>query len=164
MRGVGVLVLLCATRVCGHPICFFDDRPTDADEVLDFCPAAQDGACCNDLEEEIVIARFDAVGALTGDCADLYKQVSVTHCCFVLVLVTTLVLLLLPNRSLLRSCSMYLHICARGSPLIAPLTPHDSVVVRNNAPKRPNRFVNSHTTAVLVLLRNHTTSSQAGRQ
>ncbi|CAN0441744.1 unnamed protein product [Pylaiella littoralis] len=75
MRGVGVLVLLCATRVCGHPICFFDDRPTDADEVLDFCPAAQDGACCNDLEEEIVIARFDAVGALTGDCADLYKQV-----------------------------------------------------------------------------------------
>lgn len=75
MRGVGVLTLLLATWVSGHPLCFFDERPTDYDEVLTFCPAAQAGACCNDLEEAAVVARFDAVGALTGDCIDLYTQV-----------------------------------------------------------------------------------------
>lgn len=76
MRGAGALALLCATRVSGHPLCFFDDRPTDSDQVLRFCPEAQDGACCNDLEEDMVEAWFDNVGPfITGDCKELYTEV-----------------------------------------------------------------------------------------
>ncbi|CAM9143199.1 unnamed protein product, partial [Hapterophycus canaliculatus] len=57
-----------------HPLCYIDDRATDYSEILTFCPAAQAGACCTDAEELAVIARFEAVGTLTGDCEDLYRQ------------------------------------------------------------------------------------------
>ncbi|CAN0058434.1 unnamed protein product, partial [Scytosiphon promiscuus] len=62
-----------------HPLCFVDDRPTDPNQVLSFCPAAQDGACCTDQEEAEVQARFDAAGPLTGDCEDLHKQVTIRY-------------------------------------------------------------------------------------
>ena len=67
--------LATASRVAAHPLCYVDSRPTDLDEVLTFCPAPQAGACCTDVEEAAVEARFDAAGPLTGDCEDLYKQV-----------------------------------------------------------------------------------------
>lgn len=80
MRGLGFLGLLLlrfATRVSGHPQCFYDGRPPNPEQILTFCPAATDGACCTDFEEEIVVARFGAVGdLLSSECADLYRQVS----------------------------------------------------------------------------------------
>lgn len=77
MRGLGALTLLGALHVSSsHPLCYIDDRPTDYDEVLTFCPAAQAGACCTDAEEAAVATRFEAVGALTADCGDLYLQAS----------------------------------------------------------------------------------------
>jgi len=79
MRWLGLLALLFArfaARVSGHPQCFYDGRPPDPEQVLTFCPAATDGACCSDFEEEIVAARFGAVGDLpSSECADLYSQV-----------------------------------------------------------------------------------------
>lgn len=52
-------------------------RPTDYDEVLSFCPEAQVGACCNDIEEAAVEALFDSAGALTAECQVYYKQVGI---------------------------------------------------------------------------------------
>lgn len=77
MHRYAVLAIFLATasRVYAHPLCYVDSKPTDFDEVLTFCPEAQSGACCTDLEEAAVEARFDAAGPLTGDCEDLYKQV-----------------------------------------------------------------------------------------
>eukprot|EP00903_Cladosiphon_okamuranus_P010392 g9830.t1 len=75
-----VAVLAAANSVVGHPICFVDDKSPDLEETLDFCPAAQDGACCTDAEEAIVKARFDAVGPLSNDCADYYMQVQCGQC------------------------------------------------------------------------------------
>ncbi len=79
MRGYSFLAaFLTAQRVLAHPLCYVDNRPTDYDEVLTFCPAedqAQQGACCTDAEEAVVQARFEAAGTLTDDCAALYKQV-----------------------------------------------------------------------------------------
>lgn len=78
MRCVGVLAFLllcCATRVRGHPQCYFDDRPPDPDEDLTFCRQEEDGACCSDMEEAMVEARFRGIGPLTGNCSDLYAQV-----------------------------------------------------------------------------------------
>lgn len=73
--------LATASRVVAHPLCYVDSKPTDVDEVMTFCPEAQAGACCTDLEEAEVEARFDAAGPLTGDCADLHKQVGVGEVC-----------------------------------------------------------------------------------
>eukprot|EP00903_Cladosiphon_okamuranus_P010391 g9829.t1 len=67
-------VLIAASRVAGHPICFVDDKAPDLEKTLDFCPAPQDGACCTDAEEAEVEARFEAAGPLSDDCADYYKQ------------------------------------------------------------------------------------------
>lgn len=61
----------------GHPLCYFDDRPTDFEEVLTFCPEPQDGACCNDAEEAMVEAIFEAQLPLSEECAGYYKQVGV---------------------------------------------------------------------------------------
>lgn len=79
MRGLTFLAaaLAAASRAAGHPICFVDTRPPDLEQKLNFCPPPQDGACCTDIEEAAVEARFDAVGPLTGECEDLYKQVCV---------------------------------------------------------------------------------------
>lgn len=80
MRGYALLVAAlaaAASKVTGHPICFIDSRAPDLglNSSLVFCPAAQDGACCTDVEEAEVQARFEAAGPLSEDCADLYKQV-----------------------------------------------------------------------------------------
>lgn len=77
MRAYVLLAALLAAKIAAHPLCFIDDKPTDYEEVLTFCPEAQAGACCTDLEEAEVEARYDAVSTvpLTGECADLYKQV-----------------------------------------------------------------------------------------
>lgn len=69
------LILGCgAGWAAAHPLCYVNDKPTDLNQVLTFCPAAQDGACCTDLEEAEIKTAFDALN-LTGDCADIYKQV-----------------------------------------------------------------------------------------
>lgn len=70
---VGVWIV---TKVRSHPLCYTNDRPTDLGEVLDFCPAAQAGACCTDTEENAVEARYLRLGALSAECLSYYKQVS----------------------------------------------------------------------------------------
>lgn len=77
MRGCAFLVALLASasRVSSHPLCYVDDRPTDTERQHTFCPAAQDGACCTAAEEAEIQLRFEGAGALSDDCADLYKQV-----------------------------------------------------------------------------------------
>lgn len=77
MRGHAFLAALLASagRVTSHPLCFVDDRPTDTGRQHTFCPAAQDGACCTAAEEAEIQLRFEGAGALSDDCADLYKQV-----------------------------------------------------------------------------------------
>lgn len=72
-----VLLACSPILAAAHPLCYVDDRPTDYDQVLTFCPEAQNGACCTDLEEAEVATLYDDAGLLTGDCADLYKQVRV---------------------------------------------------------------------------------------
>lgn len=68
------MACLVAGRVSGHPLCFINDKPTDVDQELTFCPAAQDGACCNTEEEVDVKRRLDELN-LTDKCYDMYKQV-----------------------------------------------------------------------------------------
>lgn len=67
-------------RAAAHPLCYFDSRPTDPDEVLVFCPDQEDGACCNDVEEDEVISLFLAAGSLLStECSDYYKQVRAAY-------------------------------------------------------------------------------------
>lgn len=63
-------------------------RPTDTDKTqLIFCPAEQFGgddflqfgACCTDIEEGVVETKFLEAGALTTECAVLYKEVCCTY-------------------------------------------------------------------------------------
>eukprot|EP00903_Cladosiphon_okamuranus_P006181 g6078.t1 len=72
--------LAAASRVAGHPICWVGTRSPDLEKTYDFCPAPQDGACCTDAEEAQVQARFEAVGPLSDDCAEYYKQVECGQC------------------------------------------------------------------------------------
>lgn len=74
MRSWSLIACLAAGRVSGHPLCFINDKPTDVDQVLTFCPPAQDGACCNAAEELDVQERLEKLN-LTGHCYDMYKQV-----------------------------------------------------------------------------------------
>lgn len=107
MRGCALVAVFLATAVRvadGHPLCYVDERPTDYNQVLNFCPEAQAGACCTDLEEAEVEARFDAAGPLTGDCEDLYKQVCVL--CFVWYLISSKTLV---SNLLLRSSCLQVH-------------------------------------------------------
>ena len=76
------LACLVVGRVASHPLCYVDDKPTDLEGVLLFCPQAQDGACCTDIEEESVELIVEAAGPLTPDCYDLYKQVGFFTLCF----------------------------------------------------------------------------------
>lgn len=69
------LLLGLAAMAHAHPLCYFDDRPTDFKEVLEFCPEQSEGACCNDMEEADVIATYEAAGPLSDECGDYYKQV-----------------------------------------------------------------------------------------
>lgn len=87
MRTASSLLLLAASalqiavNVDGHPLCWIGDRPTDYEEVLEFCPEQPEGACCTDDEELGVQALFEAAGAITGECADLYKEVQLLVQC-----------------------------------------------------------------------------------
>ncbi|CAB1106281.1 unnamed protein product [Ectocarpus sp. CCAP 1310/34] len=80
MRAYACLAALAATKVAAHPLCYFDDRPTDYDQVLTFCDnsIAMSGACCTDEEEGQVEANFDAAFAEgvvpSSECAALYKE------------------------------------------------------------------------------------------
>lgn len=79
-----LLVAACALQqwvADSHPLCYFGDRPTDPEQVLSFCPMYEEGACCNDEEEVGVQDMFEAAIGITGDCADLYKEVSIELCC-----------------------------------------------------------------------------------
>ena len=76
------LACLIAGRVASHPLCFIDDRPTDLERELTFCPEAQDGACCTELEEANVQANVAAAGNLSPECLPLYTEVSLS--CFVI--------------------------------------------------------------------------------
>ena len=73
------LACLIAGRVASHPLCFIDDRPTDLERQLTFCPAAQHGACCTELEEANVQASVVAAGVLTPECDALYTEVSLPY-------------------------------------------------------------------------------------
>lgn len=64
-----------------HPLCYYDDRPTDKDMVLTFCPAQAEGACCNAEEEAAAKALYTSKGTLTTACAALYKQVCLRYGC-----------------------------------------------------------------------------------
>ncbi|CAM9182128.1 unnamed protein product, partial [Laminaria digitata] len=74
MRSWSLVLLLVAGKVSGHPLCFINDKPTDVDHQLKFCPAAQDGACCTDEEEAGVRDRLEKLN-LRGHCKEMYKQV-----------------------------------------------------------------------------------------
>lgn len=81
MRASACLAVLAATNVAAHPLCFFDDRPTDYDVTLGYCDnsIAPSGACCTSEEEaalsELVDAAF-AEGVVPSDaCFELYKEV-----------------------------------------------------------------------------------------
>lgn len=77
MRAPSVLlgaVLVCSVKA--HPLCYYDDRPTDYDLVMTFCPEQQDGACCNPTEEAALQALYNSAGILSSTCAKYYKQVN----------------------------------------------------------------------------------------
>lgn len=77
---LGATVISSLGRLAiAHPLCYYDDKPTDPDMDLQFCPEQEDGACCNDLEEAAAIAVYNAAAsdALTGDCATYYRQVCI---------------------------------------------------------------------------------------
>lgn len=69
----------------GHAHCI--SKAVDLDQTLSFCPTAEEGVCCTEAEEGVVVERFDAAGTLTAECGDYYKEVSVViscpaqHCC-----------------------------------------------------------------------------------
>lgn len=71
--------LAAASRVAAHPLCY-DDTPTNLDQVLNFCPEQQDGACCTDLDETEIEARFNAAGVLSDECAGYYTEVRARAC------------------------------------------------------------------------------------
>lgn len=77
-------------QVNAHPLCYYDDKPTDPDQELLFCPEQNDGACCNDVEELAAITEYQRVNpngtALSSECAAFYRQVSSWRSASVLVL------------------------------------------------------------------------------
>lgn len=78
---LGAAVLHSVVRQANaHPLCYYDDRPTDPDQELVFCPPQPAyGACCNEMEEIAAITLYQVVnpnGTLSSDCAAFYRQVS----------------------------------------------------------------------------------------
>lgn len=83
MHNVLLFVLASLTALKGgidaHPLCYVGNMPPSMETTLSFCDVyADDGFCCNEIEENNVKARFDtaAVETLTGDCATLYNEVN----------------------------------------------------------------------------------------
>lgn len=74
-RTVGLLLAYGLGWAAAHPLCFFNDRPTDFHHKLSFCPPAQDGACCTDAEEAKVRDLYDDAGTLSPECGEMYMQV-----------------------------------------------------------------------------------------
>lgn len=75
---LGVALIANSSRWTGvgsHPLCFYNDKPTDYEQVVTFCPQPVEGACCNDAEEAAVEALFLSAGPLSTACADFHKQV-----------------------------------------------------------------------------------------
>lgn len=72
-----VAISALAKLAASHPLCYYSEKPTDLDIVMEFCPNQVDGACCNELEEDAAEFLFNTVSSspLTGECAELYKQV-----------------------------------------------------------------------------------------
>lgn len=72
------LICILSRRTAAHPLCYYDDRPTDPDMVMIFCPPQEEGACCNEAEEMAAITLYNEASAttLTDECAELYRQVS----------------------------------------------------------------------------------------
>lgn len=67
-------------KVAAHPLCYYEDRPTDPTQVMVFCPEQEEGACCTDLEEMAAInvykAPFPEGTVPTDECAEYYRQVT----------------------------------------------------------------------------------------
>ena len=82
LRSIFVL-LSCGAGyfVYAHPHCHYDQREVDFGRDLTFCSMdyAPEGVCCTEEEETALEETFNAVGDLTTECADNYKQV-LCHC------------------------------------------------------------------------------------
>lgn len=84
MRALSVLgatVLQSLWRqAVAHPLCYYEDRPTDPTQVMVFCPEQEEGACCTDLEEMAAInvykVPFPEGTVPTDECAEYYRQVT----------------------------------------------------------------------------------------
>lgn len=72
--GVSVLAKL-GTEVFAHPGCFTSNETPTLGVTLDFCEIESDGACCTPTQEGDALGVYQQYGDLTGDCADMYKQV-----------------------------------------------------------------------------------------
>ena len=74
-----IVLLSCGVGyfVYAHPHCHYDQRGVDVERDLTFCSMdyAPEGICCTEAEETALEATFNAVGDLTAECADYYKQV-----------------------------------------------------------------------------------------
>ena len=82
LRSIAIL-LSCGVGcfVYAHPHCHYDQREVDVERDLTFCSMeyAPEGVCCTQEEEAALEATFNAVGDLTAECADYYKQVLLCH-------------------------------------------------------------------------------------
>lgn len=66
-----------------HPLCLYGpDRAVSTTAEATFCPDVQaEGFCCEPDEEAVLSEKYAAIeGALSAECAPLYKEVS-ARCC-----------------------------------------------------------------------------------
>lgn len=79
LRDIAILIAISTAyhTATAHPHCHYDEREVDFDRSLTYCSMdyATDGVCCTELEEVALEETFNAVGNLTTECADYYKQV-----------------------------------------------------------------------------------------
>lgn len=88
-----IVLLSCGVGyfVYAHPHCHYDQREVDVERDLTFCSMdyAPKGVCCTEAEETALEETFNAVGDLTAECADYYKQVLVVPSAEIDVMVVT---------------------------------------------------------------------------
>ena len=79
MKNLAILVLGSALHLASaHPHCHYDEREVDLEREMTFCSMdyAAEGVCCTELEEAALEETYTAaIGDLTTECADYYKQV-----------------------------------------------------------------------------------------
>ena len=78
VRKIAILLAFDAGYLArAHPHCYYGQREVDTVRDLTFCSMdyAAAGVCCTELEEEALEKTFNAVGDLTSECSDYYKQV-----------------------------------------------------------------------------------------